>query len=204
MPANLRDHCISLNSKGTKPSLIYRNIIRGVIDDREIFRKSAKDVKKAYPIVKACQGSFSKFNSFLNISYYLLLLEFVFDLTKNYDSDAQTVFRNMCSEAAYQNKPKDVKKRKILSEASESNSQNEAFSIESFVDSPISTNTLTQADRNVFDSEIQYSHEEPVFDDEDNEDNETFINNYLLSVSNTPLSVITQANNLLFDNSFMQ
>ena len=58
MPANLRDHCISLNNEGTKPSLIYRTVIRGVIDDREIFKKTAKDVKQAYPIVKACKGMY--------------------------------------------------------------------------------------------------------------------------------------------------
>ena len=57
MPAELRDMCIAIyNRKKLKPQFIYRTLIRGLIDDEEIFMKSAKQVKEKYPIVDACKG----------------------------------------------------------------------------------------------------------------------------------------------------
>ena len=54
------------------------------------------------------------------------------------------------------------------------------------------------------DSAIQFSGEVDNFGEVDDH-NETFINSYLLNMkSNTPLSVILEANNIFFDNSFMQ
>ena len=57
MPVGLRDQCIAIfNRKIKQPSYIYRTLIRGLIDDDEIFLLTAKHVREKYPFVDACQG----------------------------------------------------------------------------------------------------------------------------------------------------
>ena len=56
MSSDLRDHCISLNNKNARPSIIFRTVVRCLITDKDIFLKTAKDVREAYPIINAMKG----------------------------------------------------------------------------------------------------------------------------------------------------
>ena len=54
MPASLKDHLISMQSKNS-PSVIFRTLVRAMIDNEEIFRANADKIKEMYPIVHACK-----------------------------------------------------------------------------------------------------------------------------------------------------